>query len=125
MARWKFWAVAFAFLVVMMLATLPSPLYGLYRTRDHLSAFTITAVFVGLSVPVIGAGIALDAGVSTPNTVLGFAIFVALGVSVSGWALLGRRPVGAQQASTSSSSADSNRPANHQNQVTATHRDGR
>jgi hypothetical protein len=44
-ARWRFWAVAFAFLVVMMFATLPSPLYGLYRTRDHLSAFTITVVF--------------------------------------------------------------------------------
>jgi len=40
-----FWAVAFAFLVVMAVATLPSPLYGLYRTRDHLSALTITVVF--------------------------------------------------------------------------------
>ncbi len=40
-----FWAAAFAFLIVMMLATLPSPLYGLYRTRDHLSAFMITVVF--------------------------------------------------------------------------------
>jgi MFS family permease len=37
--------VAFAFLIVMAFATLPSPLYGLYRTRDHLSAFTITVVF--------------------------------------------------------------------------------
>ena len=37
-----FWAVAFAFLIVMAVATLPSPLYGLYRTRDHLSALTIT-----------------------------------------------------------------------------------
>jgi hypothetical protein len=27
------------------IATLPSPLYGLYRTRDHLSALTITVVF--------------------------------------------------------------------------------
>jgi hypothetical protein len=27
-ARWRFWAVAFAFLVVMMFATLPGPLYG-------------------------------------------------------------------------------------------------
>jgi len=26
-----FWAVAFAFLIVMAFATLPSPLYGLYR----------------------------------------------------------------------------------------------
>jgi len=47
---------------------------------------------------VIGAGIALDQGASAPNTVLGFAILVALGVSVSGWALLGRRPAGPQQA---------------------------
>src|ERR1700752_4988481 len=40
-----FWTVAFAFLVVMSFATLPSPLYGLYRERDHLSAFTITIVY--------------------------------------------------------------------------------
>src|ERR1700728_3427044 len=40
-----FLVVAFAFLIVMAVATLPSPLYGLYRTRDHLSAFTITVVF--------------------------------------------------------------------------------
>ena len=37
--------MAFAFLVVMVFATLPSPLYGLYRTRDHLSAFMVTVVF--------------------------------------------------------------------------------
>lgn len=37
--------MAYAFLVVMMFATLPSPLYGLYRSRDQLSAFTITVVF--------------------------------------------------------------------------------
>jgi hypothetical protein len=48
-------------------------------------------------VPVIGAGIALDAGASTANTVLGFAIFVALGVSLSGGALLGRRAAGSQE----------------------------
>jgi hypothetical protein len=30
--------------------------------------------------------------------VLGFAILVALGVLVSGWALLGRRSTGSQQA---------------------------
>src|SRR5271168_277338 len=43
--RSGFWAVAFAFLIVMASATLPSPLYGLYRTRDHLSAFMVTVVF--------------------------------------------------------------------------------
>src|SRR5258705_7176113 len=40
-----FWIVAFAFLIVMAFATLPSPLYGLYRTRDNLSAFTITVIY--------------------------------------------------------------------------------
>ena len=40
-----FWAVAFAFLVVMAVATLPSPLYGLYRTRDDLSTLTVTVVY--------------------------------------------------------------------------------
>jgi hypothetical protein len=40
---------------------------------------------------VVGAGIALSRGASAPNTVLGFAILVALGVSVSGWALLRSR----------------------------------
>jgi uncharacterized membrane protein YraQ (UPF0718 family) len=43
--RSGFRAVTFAFLVVMAVATLPSPLYGLYRSRDHLSALTITVVF--------------------------------------------------------------------------------
>src|ERR1700740_610205 len=40
-----FWTVAFAFLIVMAVATLPSPLYGLYRVRDDLSAFTITIIY--------------------------------------------------------------------------------
>jgi MFS family permease len=57
--------VAFALLIVMASATLPSPLYGLYRIRDHLSAFMITviyAIFAGgtiaalLSVRFVAAG---------------------------------------------------------------------
>jgi MFS family permease len=40
-----FWFVVFAFLVVMSFATLPSPLYGIYRVRDNLGAFTITLVY--------------------------------------------------------------------------------
>src|ERR1700688_2904172 len=39
------WAGPCAFLIVMASATLPSPLYGLYRTRDHLSAFTVTVIY--------------------------------------------------------------------------------
>jgi MFS family permease len=68
------------------------------ENRVAMTSALVIAVFVGLSVPVIGAGIALDQGASVPNTVLGFALLVALGVSVSGWALLGRRPAGAQHA---------------------------
>jgi MFS family permease len=48
----------------------------------------IIGVFVGLSIPVIGAGVALDQGATAPNTVLGFAIAVGAGVVLSGWALL-------------------------------------
>jgi MFS family permease len=66
--------------------------------RVALTSALVIAVFVGLSVPVIGAGIALNQGASAPDTVVGFAILVALGVSASGWALLGRRPAGSQQA---------------------------
>jgi MFS family permease len=66
------------------------------ENRVAMTSALVIAVFVGLSVPVIGAGIALDQGASVPNTVLGFAILVALAVSFSGWALLGRRPAGAQ-----------------------------
>ena len=47
-------------------------------------------LYLGLSIPVVGVGIALDQGASIPNTVLVFAILVALGVSASGWLLLGR-----------------------------------
>ena len=49
----------------------------------------LVALFVGLSLPVIGAGVALDRGASAPDTVLGFAIAVGIGVAVAG-ALLGR-----------------------------------
>lgn len=51
----------------------------------------LIALYVGLSVPVIGTGVALDLGASAPNTVLVFAILVGLGVAVTGGALLGRR----------------------------------
>ena len=68
------------------------------ENRLAMTSDLLIALFVGLSVPVIGAGIALNQGASAPNTVLGFAILVGLGVSVSGWALLGRRPRSSEQA---------------------------
>jgi hypothetical protein len=59
--------------------------------RIAMTSALVIALYVGLSVPVIGAGIALNAGASPPGTVLGFAIVVGVGVALSGWALLGRR----------------------------------
>ena len=61
------------------------------ESRVAMTSDLLIALYVGLAVPVIGAGVALDLGASAPNTVLGFAILVGLGVVVSGWALLGRR----------------------------------
>src|ERR1700684_3363532 len=43
--RSGFWIVAYAFLIVMAFSTLPSPLYGLYRVRDHLSSLMITVIY--------------------------------------------------------------------------------
>src|ERR1700730_18524326 len=67
-ATWRdaagFAAVAFAFLIVMAFATLPSPLYGLYRTRDNLSAFTITLVYAIWAGGTIAALLAVPAAAS-------------------------------------------------------------
>lgn len=60
------------------------------ENRLAMTSKLLVALYVGLSIPVVGAGIALDRGASIPNTVLGFAILVALGVTLSGWALLRR-----------------------------------
>jgi len=61
------------------------------ESRVAMTSDLLIALYVGLSVPVIGAGVALDLGASAPNTVLGFAILVGLAVVISGWALLRRR----------------------------------
>jgi hypothetical protein len=53
-----------------------------------VALFLIAGALIGAG---SGAGVALELGASAPDTVLGFAILVGLGVAVSGWALLGRR----------------------------------
>jgi hypothetical protein len=58
--------------------------------RLAMNSDLLIALFVGLSAPVIGAGIALDQGASAPNTVLVFAIVVGVGVALAGWELVGR-----------------------------------
>ena len=62
------------------------------ESRVAMTSDLLIALYVGLAVPVIGAGVALGLGASAPGTVLGFAILVGLGVAVSGWALLRPRP---------------------------------
>jgi hypothetical protein len=52
--------------------------------RLTMTSDLLIALYVGLSIPVIGAGIALDQGTSPPNTVLGFAIVVGIAVAGSG-----------------------------------------
>jgi hypothetical protein len=62
------------------------------ESRVAMTSALLIALYVGLGVPVIGAGVALSLGATAPDTVLGFAIVVGLGVAGSGWLLLGRRP---------------------------------
>jgi MFS family permease len=69
------------------------------ENRLAMTSDLLIALYVGLSVPVVGAGIALNQGASASNTVLGFAILVGLGVSLSGWALLARRKAGSKPVS--------------------------
>ncbi len=59
------------------------------ESRAEALAGTYLAAFVGLSVPIVGAGVALAEGVSPRATLLGFAIAVAIGIVASAIKLLG------------------------------------
>jgi MFS family permease len=83
--RSGFWAAAFAFLIVMAVATLPSPLYGLYRIRDHLSALTITvvfAIFAGSTIVILQRDSSIAARIGRRGTMLVsvMTMMVAVGV---------------------------------------------
>jgi hypothetical protein len=87
--RSGFWAAAFAFLVVMAVATLPSPLCGLYRTRDHLSALTITvvfAIFAGSTIAILQRDNSIAARIGRRGTMLAAVatMMVAVGCSRRG-----------------------------------------
>ena len=80
-----FWTVAFAFLIVMAVATLPSPLYGLYRTRDHLSALTITlvfAIFAGSTIAVLQRDSSVAARIGRRGMVLAAVATMMLAMAV-------------------------------------------
>jgi MFS family permease len=65
---------------------------GISRPENRAEALagTYLAAFVGLSLPIVGAGVALAEGVSPRATLLAFAIAVALGIVASAIKLLGR-----------------------------------
>jgi MFS family permease len=63
-----------------------------HETRAEALTGTYLAAFVGLSVPIVGAGVALAEGVSPRVTLLGFAIAVAIGIVASAIKLLGAPP---------------------------------
>jgi MFS family permease len=53
--RQGFWAVAFAFIVVMGFSAVPTPLYALYAARDGFGSLTITLVFAVYAFGVIAS----------------------------------------------------------------------
>jgi MFS family permease len=59
------------------------------ESRAEALAGTYLAAFAGLSMPIVGAGVALAEGVSPRATLLAFAIAVAVGIVASAGKLLG------------------------------------
>lgn len=53
--RFSFWAIAFAFLILLAFSTAPSPLYVLYAHRDHFSSFTITLIYGAYALGVVAS----------------------------------------------------------------------
>jgi MFS family permease len=53
--RFGYWAVGYAFLVVFMLTSAPSPLYVLYARRDHFSSIMLTLIYSAYAIGVVGS----------------------------------------------------------------------
>lgn len=53
--RAGFWAVAYAFVVVMAFSAIPTPLYVLYQQRDGFSSLTITLIFAVYAAGVVAS----------------------------------------------------------------------
>jgi MFS family permease len=48
-----FWAIAFAFLVMMAFSAVPTPLYAIYQARDGFPTFMVTVIFAAYAVGVM------------------------------------------------------------------------
>ena len=53
--RTGFWVIAASLAVLTAFSTAPSPLYGIYARRDHLSSLTITAVYAVYAVGIVAS----------------------------------------------------------------------
>jgi hypothetical protein len=53
--RFAFWAVPYAFVVLLAFSTAPSPLYVLYANRDHFSSLMITLIYAAYALGVVGS----------------------------------------------------------------------
>ncbi|MBJ7472187.1 MAG: MFS transporter, partial [Solirubrobacteraceae bacterium] len=53
--RAGFWAVAYAFVVVMAFSAIPTPLYVLYQARDGFSSLTVTLIFAVYALGVVAS----------------------------------------------------------------------
>ena len=51
--RFAYWTTAVSYVAMQAFSTLPSPLYGLYAERDHLSPLTITLVYAAYAAGVV------------------------------------------------------------------------
>src|ERR1019366_25258 len=50
-----FWIVAAAFVAVMAIGALPTPLYVLYERRDHFSGLIVTVIFAAYALGVVAS----------------------------------------------------------------------
>jgi hypothetical protein len=84
------------------------------RIAESLAGLFL-ATFVGISLPVVGAGITLSRHVSPKDTLLGFAIAVSAGIAASAIRLVGRTstPGGGGLTPTGGGADSSDRKADH------------
>lgn len=87
--RSGYWATVFAFAVLLAFSTLPSPLYGIYATRDGFSSLMITVVYaayaIGVMVSLFFAGHLSDSYGRRPVLLAALALDIGSAAVFLGW----------------------------------------